>query len=185
MYDLRYQNKTERYRVDFERIVDNVVQVVGDFPILPDGFYLSRPDRSDNWDYTDYSTCYRKIKGGVQFSNDGTVYIEPTHDVIVSAEFEDVDKQPVVVVVYKNGKELETITLDRENGFKHVYKDEPIKDTFEVFADDIEGADKVINGTTITYSLPAPYEPTIDEQIAEMYDAIIDIDERLSAIEES
>ena len=185
MYDLRYQNQDKRYRVDFKRIADNVVEVVGDFPIMPDGFYLSRPDCSDNWDYTDYSTPYRKIECGVQFSNDGTVYIEPTHDVIIEAIFEDVDEQSVLVVVYKNGTEYETITLDHENGFKHVYADEPIKNTFEVFADDIEGADKVVNGTTITYSLPAPYEPTIDEQISEMYDAIIDIDERLTTLEES
>ena len=185
MYDLRYQNQEVKYLVDFTRIADNIVEVVGDFPILPDGFYLSRHDRCDNWDYTEYSTPYRKIEGGVQFSNDGTVYIEPSRDVIIEAGFDGVDKQPVVVVVYRNGKEYETITLDRENGFKCVYTDEPISNTFEVFADDIEGADKVISGTTITYSLPAPYEPTIDEQISEMYDAIIDIDERLTTLEES
>nr|DAQ56270.1 MAG TPA: protein of unknown function (DUF4376) [Caudoviricetes sp.] len=32
---------------------------------------------SDDWSYEAYNTVYREIEGGVQFSNNGSVYVEP------------------------------------------------------------------------------------------------------------
>lgn len=184
MYNLRYQNHDKSYTVEFSKIADNIVQIVGDFPILPDGFFLSRVGFADNWNYTDYSTCYRRIDGGVQFSNDGSVYVEPVHDVEVKAEFDGIEEKAVNVDVFKDGAPFDNVYLSPENSFKRVYEDEPIKYTFSIIADDIRGADKAVEGTTVRYSLPAPYEPSVEEQVAEMFDAIIDLDERVTAIEE-
>lgn len=67
----------EKYSVDFHKISDNIVELIGDFPIQTDGFMLSRENMDDKWDYSEFTTIYREIDGGCQFSNDGSIYIEP------------------------------------------------------------------------------------------------------------
>ena len=77
MLKLKYIGGEETYAVEFRTVANNIVELIGDFPIKDTGFTLSRAEHEDNWDYTGYTTVYRKIEGGVQFSNDGSVYVEP------------------------------------------------------------------------------------------------------------
>ena len=77
MLKLKYIGDDETYAVEFRTVANNIVELMGDFPIKDTGFTLSRAEHEDNWDYTGYTTVYREIVGGVQFSNDGSVYVEP------------------------------------------------------------------------------------------------------------
>ena len=77
MLKLKYIGDEESYDVEFRTVANNIVELVGNFPIKDTGFTLSRAEHEDNWDYTGYTTVYREIEGGVQFSNDGSVYVEP------------------------------------------------------------------------------------------------------------
>ena len=77
MLELKYLNSSENYQVNFTKKTNNICELIGNFPIKTDGFLLSREKTNDNWDYSDYTTVYRVIEGGVQFSNDGSVYVEP------------------------------------------------------------------------------------------------------------
>lgn len=77
MLKLKYIGDEESYDVEFRTVANNIVELIGDFPIKDTGFTLSRSEHEDNWDYTGYTTVYREIEGGVQFSNDGSVYVEP------------------------------------------------------------------------------------------------------------
>ena len=78
MLQLNYLNNEEKYNINFKIISPNVVQIKGDIPIKLDGFQIRREETSDDvWDYLEYKTVYREIDGGVQFSNDGSVYVEP------------------------------------------------------------------------------------------------------------
>ena len=78
MLNMNYINSTEKYAVNFKTITSNIVEIKGDFPIQTDGIQISRDKKQDDiWDYSDYTTIYREIEGGVQFSNDGSVYVEP------------------------------------------------------------------------------------------------------------
>ena len=77
MLELKYLNSNEIYQVNFSQRANNICELIGDFPIRTDGFLLSRKNMDDIWDYSDYTTVYREIEGGVQFSNDGSVYLEP------------------------------------------------------------------------------------------------------------
>lgn len=77
MLDLKYINYSAIYQVEFSKISDNVCQIKGDIPIKTNGFTLSRMGESDDWSYEAYNTVYREIEGGVQFSNNGSVYVEP------------------------------------------------------------------------------------------------------------
>lgn len=78
MLNLQYVGDTTKYPVTFRRISDHVVQVTGKIPVKLSGFTLSRLV-PDNWrpDYSRYNTVYREINGGVQFSDDGSVYVAP------------------------------------------------------------------------------------------------------------
>ncbi len=77
MLTMRYKGDTAVYRVSFNQISDNLVQIRGDMPIKTDGFVLSREGKNDDWDYTGYTTVYRETDDGVIFSADGTVYTAP------------------------------------------------------------------------------------------------------------
>lgn len=77
MLILKYLNTKASYDVNFSTISENIIEISGNFPIKTKGFTLSRPNHDDNWDYSGYTTIYREIENGVQFSNDGTVYITP------------------------------------------------------------------------------------------------------------
>lgn len=74
---LRYLNETEKYLISFKTISKRIVQITGDFPIKTSGFMLSRVGKEENGDYSAYTTVYREVEGGVQFSDDGSVYIPP------------------------------------------------------------------------------------------------------------
>ena len=77
MLKLKYLNDETVYDVTFFNIAPNIVQVSGKVPFNDSGFTLSRDGESDNWNYSGYTTLYRLIEGGLQFSNDGSVYVEP------------------------------------------------------------------------------------------------------------
>lgn len=76
MLSLKYLNEKEKHLISFNTVSKNVVQIRGDFPIKTSGFTLSREEKEDNWDYSEYTTIYREVDGGVQFSNDGSVWVE-------------------------------------------------------------------------------------------------------------
>lgn len=80
MLNMTYTGRHTTYPINFNLISDNIVELTGDFPICTDGFTLSRPEYEDNWDYSAYTTVYREIDGGAQFSNDGSVYTEVEFD---------------------------------------------------------------------------------------------------------
>lgn len=77
MLNLKYAKFITIYPVEFSRVSANVVQILGDLPFKDVGFTLSRQEKNDNWDYKAYTTLYRELTNGLQFSNDGSVYIEP------------------------------------------------------------------------------------------------------------
>lgn len=77
MLNLKYNGDTEQYEVSFRIVNKNIVELQGDFPAKTNGFMLSRDGKEWNGDYSDYTTIYRQIDGGAQFSNNGTVYVPP------------------------------------------------------------------------------------------------------------
>lgn len=77
MLNMKYIKEQTVYEVDFSKVSEHVVQVKGDVPIKTKGFSLSRDEADDGWDYRNFKTVYRKIEGGIQFSDDGSVYVAP------------------------------------------------------------------------------------------------------------
>lgn len=77
MINLKYIGSTTVYEINFSRISSHIVQVLGDLPFLDKGFVLSRIGKNDKWDYSKYVTLYREVEGGLQFSDNGSVYTAP------------------------------------------------------------------------------------------------------------
>jgi len=77
MLILKYIGLKTEYEVEFSNLTKNMVQVKGDLPAKTYGFTLSRPGKDDGWDYSGFTTVYREMDGIIQFSNDGSVYVEP------------------------------------------------------------------------------------------------------------
>lgn len=80
MFNLKYlgEEETDNYVVNFRKVSANVVEITGnELQVQTNGFNLSRIGKNDNWDYSKFTTVYREVENGCQFSNDGSVYIEP------------------------------------------------------------------------------------------------------------
>lgn len=78
MLNLQYVGEKANYEIKFKKINDHIVQITGDFPVKNKGFICCRDGNADdNWSYKDYTTVYRTVEGGAQFSNDGSVYTAP------------------------------------------------------------------------------------------------------------
>ena len=77
MLNLIYIGENTIHKIEFKRVNDHIVSVKGSLPAQTNGFKLSREGKKDNWDYKDYTTIYRELDGEIQFSNDGSVYVEP------------------------------------------------------------------------------------------------------------
>lgn len=77
MLELKYLGSETSYEIEFSKDVPHVCTILGDLPSQTDGFTLSRIGMDDDWDYSSYTTVYRELESGIQFSDDGSVYVEP------------------------------------------------------------------------------------------------------------
>ena len=151
MLSLNYVGEYDSYEVEFDRN-EHVVTLKGDFPIKTTGFYLSQLGKINDLDYTAFKTVYRVIAGGVQFSDDGSVWVEPTRDVTVQAVWDDHGNieglRPESVAVTVNGN----VVMLEADAWSTIYGNIKDSEVIEVTdAADIAGYDKTINGTTVMY----------------------------------
>lgn len=110
---MNYIGDSTIYPIEFSTISDSVVELKGDFPVLTDGFLLSRPNYKDNWDYSAYTTVYREIDGGVQFSNDGSIYMPP--EPMPEPNFSDLEQyQPASEELEQRTKETAAVPTNAE-----------------------------------------------------------------------
>lgn len=63
--------------VSFTRNGDHHVTLIGEVPEIINGFRTYRTNGQLLGDFSEYKTIYRKIEGGVQLSDDGSVWSEP------------------------------------------------------------------------------------------------------------
>lgn len=77
MLELTYNGSGVKFEVSFRTISEHVCEVVGNVPHVTTGFTLSRIGKQDGWDYSGYTTIFRELDNGLQYSNDGSVYVPP------------------------------------------------------------------------------------------------------------
>lgn len=77
MIKIKYNDLPNMVECTFSRVSDNVVQLEGGLNDTS-GFHTYRMD-GETWlgDFSDCTTIYRELENAVQYSNDGSVYVEP------------------------------------------------------------------------------------------------------------
>lgn len=99
MLNMKYTGEEIFYPVNFKTVTANVIQLLGDFPIKNCGFTVYRENGKFLGDYSAFTTTYREIEGGAQFSNDGSIYVappEPQPIPIPEPTLEELQEQKVV-----------------------------------------------------------------------------------------
>ena len=176
MLSLNYVGEYASYEVEFDRN-EHVVTLKGDFPIKTTGFYLSQPGKINDLNYTAFKTVYRVIAGGVQFSDDESVWVEPTRDVTVQAVWDDHDDieglRPESVAVTVNGKVVMLEAAAWSITYEAIKESEVIEITD---AADINGYDKTINGTTVVYHHEyLDPTPSLEERVNDLEIAVCEL----------
>ena len=176
MLSLNYVGEYDSYEVEFDRN-EHVVTLKGDFPIKTAGFYLSQLGKINDLDYTAFNTVYRVIAGGVQFSDDGSVWVEPTRDVTVQAMWDDHDDidglRPESVAVTVSGKVVMLEAAAWSITYEAIKESEVIEITD---AADINGYDKTINGTTVVYHHEyLDPTPSLEERVNDLEIAVCEL----------
>ena len=181
MLSLNYVGEYDSYEVEFDRN-EHVVTLKGDFPIKTTGFYLSQPGKINDLNYTAFKTVYRVIAGGVQFSDDGSVWVEPTRDVTVQAVWYDHDDieglRPESVAVTVNGK----VVMLEADAWSITYEAIKESEVIEVTdAADITGYDKTINNTTVVYHHEyLDPTPSLEERVNDLEIAVCELADVIS-----
>ena len=176
MLSLNYVGEYDSYEVEFDRN-EHVVTLKGDFPIKTTGFYLSLPGDINDINYTAFKTVYRVIAGGVQFSDDGSVWVEPTRDVTVQAMWDDHDDieglRPESVAVTVNG----SVVMLEADAWSTTYENIKESEVIEITdAADIVGYNKTINGTTVAYHHEyIDPTPSLEERLNDLEIAICEL----------
>lgn len=76
MIKIKYNNQSTCEAVTFSRISDHIISLKGATE-NNSGFTTYRLGGKQLGDFSDYATTYRLLDGEVQYSNDGSVYVEP------------------------------------------------------------------------------------------------------------
>lgn len=190
---LQYIGSSAKYEVQNAAISSHVIEVVGKNLISKETGFILIDEDDNEYDYSDFKTLYRTVEGGFQYSNDGSVWVEPTKTVVVSVKWDDEnDRQgyrpkQLTVTVLNGDETVDTVVLKPSNNWEKKYNNIPETVEYTVVANDIDNYTKDVDETTIIYTViapPAPYVPTELEMIEELIDMVIELDNRVNALEQ-
>lgn len=179
MLKMKYVGLKTEYDISFSRISDSIVQILGDFPIKTKGFQLSREDKEDweKMDYTEYTTVYRELDNGVQFSCDGSEYVPPTPKVTFASNGGGVLEGNTVQEVW-NYEELEIPTPVANENYEFTGWVPEIPESGEV-----ETLNKTFTAVFVSTLPPPEPEPTLEERVVVVEEDIKKINEALGGAE--
>ena len=76
MLNLKYVGSEDFYQINFKQNNENLITIMGDFPIKRKGFKIYLPNEQlPIGDYSSFVTVYRELENGATFSNDGSVFV--------------------------------------------------------------------------------------------------------------
>lgn len=157
---------------------EHIATLKGTIPTNESGFKAYSHNDVLIGDYSDFKTIYRVLSDGVQFSNDGSIWVEPTRDVTITIVWDDAEDaeglRPSDVGLAVNG--VATIITEADNWVK-VYPDIKESETVIVTsAENVDKYDKTINGTSVTYHHDyVDPTPTLEERVNDLEIAVCEI----------
>ena len=98
MIKVLFNGSKKEYEVAFHKNSDHVCTLTGNkIPQSKKGFLTFRMSGEQLGDWSDYTTVYRILEDGVQFSNDGSVWTEPEPVELPDPEIVDAAPQPTQI----------------------------------------------------------------------------------------
>lgn len=178
MLSFQYMNDTNTYNVSFEKLNKNHVKIIGDIPIKTNGFVIGRIGEPEAFtgDYSDYTTVYKEIDGGIIFSNDGSVYVEPI---------------PVINFRTNGGGVLDGVVMQEVNTYEDLIVPTPIPNEnyeFSYWSPEIPESGKIEYSSTFTaiFTSTLP-EPEVDDNLVARVETLEDdmkkLNEKLGGVE--
>lgn len=170
MIKVKFNDLNRIFQVSFSKLNDHVVSLVGPFlPANTSGFKTFRMNGKQLGDWSKFTTIYRVIEGGVQFSDDGSIWVEPIPDPEPMPDPTPVDPQPT----------WQDKTLELEGAIAEMYEGNlNVEEELKQKDYDLEEA------IAETYESTLNMEETlqqknydIEEAIADLYEEMIGNDE--------
>lgn len=182
---IRYKGEKTDYPVEFLGKTDHVVTLSGDFPVKTLGFDLVRDKYSDAWDYSNFKTIYRMTEDSVSFSDDGSIWVEPTKVNTIRVVWDDegdtegLRPESVEVDVFVNGEKLETINISDSKDYEDV---ESAVYTAEF--EEVSEYEKTVNGLVCTYTHHVHHipEPTVEDRLADLEEAVCELSDIVGSL---
>lgn len=172
---MKYKGLKTEYTVNFKRVSPSIVRIIGEVPAKTHGFTLSRTDKDDNWDYSDYTTIYRELDGEILFSNDGSIYVKPL---------------PKVNFNTNGGGTLEGETLQEVYTYEELVIPTPIANEdykFTGWNPEIPTSGEISGNKSYTAAfvstLPPPEpEPTLEDEVSMLKESVTTLESDVKAI---
>lgn len=174
MIKIKFNNNDTKYDVELDRINDNVLYVIGNVPSNKSGFKTYDEDGvTQLGDFSDYITIYRKVEDGVQFSNDGSTYKEPTKNVIFNVTWNDQSSKmrpkSINAIISDEYDATKAITIKASEKWQYELSDVPVLKEYNIIKYDfVNGYSSFNDNHTITYNF-IDDKPTWPEEAEAQY----------------
>lgn len=161
MIKIKYNNGSSLVPCEFARPQEHVVHLIGLDVVNKSGFIAYDEDGTFLGDYSSFTTVYRILPNGIQYSDDGSVYTPTTETLTFTADITETEKYPFVDEVsiqlvnsFGNTKE---ITLKKNKNWTYTLEADVEEHWFIESAEDVENYDCTIyDRTTVKYTWKAP-----------------------------
>lgn len=183
MIKIKFNEIEKPINVSFS-MQDNIITLTGNVPKNTSGFVAYTVNDIVLGDYSDFTTIYRVLPDAVQFSNDGSVWVPPKKDVLITVGWNDGDDvkgirpAEVAIDILLNGEKYKSIKLNSSMGWQYELTNVLESDEYTINVEDITDYSYSINGTSVAYTTeyPQPEVLTVDDvaiAVAELTDVVV------------
>ena len=183
MIKIKFNEIEKPINVSFS-MQDNIITLTGNVPKNTSGFVAYTVNDIVLGDYSDFTTIYRVLPDAVQFSNDGSVWVPPKKDVLITVSWNDGDNikgirpSEVFINILRNGEKDKSIYLNSSMGWQYELTNVLESDEYTINVEDVTDYIYSINGTSVVYTTeyPQPEVLTVDDvaiAVAELTDVVV------------
>lgn len=182
MIKIKFNEMEKPINVSFS-MQNNIITLTGNVPKNTSGFVAYTVNDIVLGDYSEYTTIYRVLPDAVQFSNDGSVWVPPKKDVLISVGWNDGDDvkgirpAEVAIDILLNGEKDKSIKLNSSMGWQYELTNVLESDEYTINVEEVTDYSYSINGTSVVYKTeyPQPEVLTVDDvaiAVAELTDVV-------------
>ena len=183
MIKIKFNEIEKPINVSFS-IQNNIITLTGNVPKNTSGFIAYTVNDIVLGDYSDFTTIYRVLPDAVQFSNDGSVWVPPKKDVLITVGWNDGDDvkgirpAEIAIDILLNGEKDKSIYLNSSMGWQYELTNVLESDEYTINVEDVTDYSYSINGTSVVYTTeyPQPEVLTVDDvaiAVAELTDVVV------------